>query len=467
MNARVVIVGAGPAGVRCAEALVAQGLRPVVVDESMRDGGQIYRRQPEGFRRTGETLYGSEARKAASLHATFDRLQDRIDYRPRTLAWNVAADKLHVIRDGLAEAVPWDALVLCPGAVDRLLPVPGWQWAGTFTLGGAQVALKGQACAIGRRTVFAGSGPLLYLAAAQYAEAGADVAAVLDTSTFAQSFRALPGLAAKPALLAKGAGLLAGLRRRGIPVRRGIRPVAIEGDADHGVRGFAWREGAAGARRVDCDAIALGWHLRPETQLAELAGCEFAWDALTGQWLPRVDEDGRIATPRVYLAGDGARVLGADAAEDNGRLAALAALADLGLPVDPSQPPRLRERLTHHRRFADALARAYPWPGHLAASLPDEALVCRCEGLTAGQLRETAKDPGADEINRAKALMRVGMGRCQGRYCGHAAAEVLAAASGCPPDAVGRLRVQAPVKPIAIATDPAPPPESAGRAGKP
>ena len=48
---RVLVVGAGPAGVRAAEALVAGGLRPTVVDEGRRAGGQIYRRPPDGFTR--------------------------------------------------------------------------------------------------------------------------------------------------------------------------------------------------------------------------------------------------------------------------------------------------------------------------------------------------------------------------------------------------------------------------------
>ena len=48
---RVVIVGAGPAGVRAAAALVEAGVRPIVVNEGSRDGGQIYRRQPDGFTR--------------------------------------------------------------------------------------------------------------------------------------------------------------------------------------------------------------------------------------------------------------------------------------------------------------------------------------------------------------------------------------------------------------------------------
>jgi len=35
---RVVIVGAGPAGTRCAETLVAAGIRPILLDENRRDG---------------------------------------------------------------------------------------------------------------------------------------------------------------------------------------------------------------------------------------------------------------------------------------------------------------------------------------------------------------------------------------------------------------------------------------------
>jgi bacterioferritin-associated ferredoxin len=84
-------------------------------------------------------------------------------------------------------------------------------------------------------------------------------------------------------------------------------------------------------------------------------------------------------------------------------------------------------------------------------ALPDSTIVCRCEAVTAGELRAAVRQRGAPEVNRAKAFSRVGMGRCQGRYCGHAAAELVAAASGAPIAAVGRLRGQAPVKPLSIA----------------
>ena len=172
-TARVIIVGAGPAGVRCAETLLAAGIQPIVIDENRRDGGQIYRRQPDGFTRDYTTLYGTEAAKAQDLHLSFDRLRGAIDYRPDTLVWNLTPGQLCCVSQGRHSTVDYDALILCTGATDRLMPIEGWQLAGTYSLGGAQIALKNQAVSIGHRVVFMGSGPLLYLVASQYVKAGA------------------------------------------------------------------------------------------------------------------------------------------------------------------------------------------------------------------------------------------------------------------------------------------------------
>jgi NADPH-dependent 2,4-dienoyl-CoA reductase/sulfur reductase-like enzyme len=448
---RVIIVGAGPAGVRCAETLVAAGLRPTVVDENRRDGGQIYRRQPDNFTRPYAKLYGTEAERARSLHASFEALRGRIDYLPETLAWNIFQRELHVTDQRTSRALPYDALVICSGATDRLMPVKGWHQAGTYSLGAAQIALKAQACAIGRRIVFMGTGPLLYLVASQYVKAGGGVAAVLDTSPFMRRVAALPKLMARPSVLRNGLALVAELKRAGVQVVTGITPVEIKGAPDTGVQGVVVRENRGRERAFDCDAVAMGYHLRPETQLADLARCAFRFDEETRQWLPELGEDGRTSVPGVYLAGDGVRVLGADGAEIGGRLAALAVLKDCRLPVDDDLLRRLRVEQARMDRFRQGLVQAFPWPAQQAADLPDDAIVCRCEAITAGELRRAVGALGATEANRAKAFSRVGMGRCQGRYCGHAGAEVIAHAAGVPLEQVGRLRGQAPVKPLAIA----------------
>src|SRR4051812_5305252 len=140
----VAIVGAGPAGVRAAETLARGGVRPILFDEGERPGGQIYRQPPRGAGRAAAELYGLEAAKAAAIHRVLPDLADRVDYRPRTLVWNVFQSQLDLLGpDGYGEQ-RFDRLILAPGAMDRALPFPGWTLPGVFTLGGAQIALKAQ-----------------------------------------------------------------------------------------------------------------------------------------------------------------------------------------------------------------------------------------------------------------------------------------------------------------------------------
>ncbi|MCJ8140990.1 NAD(P)/FAD-dependent oxidoreductase [Falsirhodobacter halotolerans] len=444
MTDRVVIVGAGPAGIRAAETLVAAGLRPIVVDEGARAGGQIYRRPPEGFLRPPEQLYGSEAGKAGALHATFDGLTARgaVDHLARSSVVAVADQVLHVLTPLGRREVPFDRLIVATGATDRLAPLPGWQAPGVFSLGATQIALKAQGVALGRRMVLAGSGPLLTLVAVQLIKAGAHVAAVLDTAPLRTQARGLGGLLARPRLAVRGLAMRARLGRL---YHSGVRLDRVESDGD-GPVALHWTTAGGAPRRTDCDMVGLGWHLRPDTQLAGLAGARFTYDERWAQWLPQSDLFGR-AGAGLYLAGDGLRVLGADGAEILGRLAATACLQDMGRAApDPAADLR---RLARMRRFATGIATAFPWPAEMVRQTPDATIVCRCEGITAGALR-AAVDHGGAEANRAKSLGRVGMGRCQGRFCQLAGAEIIAGHAGIPVAQVGRLRDQAPVRPAPI-----------------
>ncbi|MGY4503225.1 NADPH-dependent 2,4-dienoyl-CoA reductase/sulfur reductase-like enzyme [Bradyrhizobium sp. GM24.11] len=126
----IVIVGAGPAGTRAAEVLVGAGVQPVVIDEAPDSGGRIYQRQPNGFHRTARALYGFEATKARAIHEAFDRLRSSIDFRPRTLAWNLRPGLIDTICEGKASAVQFAQAILCTGAMDRVIPLPGWTLPG-------------------------------------------------------------------------------------------------------------------------------------------------------------------------------------------------------------------------------------------------------------------------------------------------------------------------------------------------
>ena len=438
------IIGAGPAGLRAAEQLVQAGLRPVLIDEAAQVGGQIYRQPPPALKRPAAALYGFEAGKATALFERFAALRPQIDHRAETLVWQIEGRTLHLLQGGRADTLAVDALILATGATDRVLPFPGWTLPGVVTLGAAQVALKAQASLIGPRVVFAGTGPRLYLVAWQYANAGGTVQAVLDVAPAGTRRRALPDLLARPAVAAKGAYFLARLRLAGVPVHRGVQLLRAEGHAR--VQQLQWQQGTR-LHITACDAIGFGHGLRSETQLADVAGCAFDFDPLDQAWLPRRDAMGRSSVAGVYLAGDGAAILGADAAELAGARAAQALLQDLGRPG----PAAGDAEMAPHQRFRRGLETLCPLPADWAAQAPDELIVCRCEEVTAGELRTCARDAGAAELNRLKALTRIGMGRCQGRLCAPAAARLLAHATGRSLADVGRLRSQPPVKPVPVA----------------
>jgi NADPH-dependent 2,4-dienoyl-CoA reductase/sulfur reductase-like enzyme len=449
MTLKPVIVGAGPAGVRAAETLVAHGVFPVVVDEARRWGGQIYRQPPSGFVRSKSALYGFEAKRADAVHDAMAAILQDVDYRPDTLVFGAEGGRLDLLSEGRTHTLPYGQLIVATGATDRVLPFPGWTLPGVYTLGAAQVALKFQGCTIGRRVVLAGTGPLLYLVAWQYAKAGAKVVAVLDSASLHDKLSAVPALLRQPATFAKGLYYLGWLRAHGVAVHMGARLLRAEGDER--VTGLRWSDARGEQHQLDCDAVGFGYALRSETQLADLLGCRFAHDRLQRAALPVRDAAGRSSVQGVYLAGDGAGIMGADAAEWAGERAALALLSDGGIQVDAARCRWLEARLARVCAFRHGLERAFPFPQDWALQAPDDLVVCRCEEVTAGELRRCARDTGAHEVNRLKALTRVGMGRCQGRTCGVAAAEILAQASGSTSEAVGRLRGQGPIKPVPIA----------------
>lgn len=447
-----VIIGAGPAGLACAKALVEAGLRPIVLEETSRPGGQGTRRLSAAMSSEAIRFMGRRAAAAtAAREADEDRVLAACDWRPGTLVWGIFGNHLEIVREGRHDSISYSQLMIATGATDRIMALPGWTLPGVFSLGGAQVALKNHTSFIGKRIVMAGASPLLYLAAAQYVRMGARDITIVDTARPAGKRRAAFGMAmTSPKTLLEGLQLLLELRRHRIRRINGATLVRAVG-AER-LEALDIRHPDGRLETISCDALAFGYGLRPETQLAELAGADFRFDETLRNWFPVVDDDGR-AGPRLWLAGDSTLTGGRVAAAQSGRLAALSMIASRGSEVsDTAEVRSLRSSVARLRRFQSHMAEAFPWPHEAAGDLPPDTIVCRCERVTAGEIQDAIrKVAGPAEVNRVKAITRCGMGRCQGRYCGQTLQELTAATCERPVAEVGRLRAQAPVRPIPIA----------------
>jgi NADPH-dependent 2,4-dienoyl-CoA reductase/sulfur reductase-like enzyme len=430
----IAVLGAGPAGMAAATEAARRGARVALLDESPAPGGQVYRDTPAGWRvkpdadrRAGDALRAALAETSAEV-LTGHRV------------WGLGGGPL--VAEGAApvpfriDALPADgapltlearAVVLCPGTHERIIPFPGWTLPGVLGLAAATILLKAQGVLPGRRVVVAGAGPLLYAVAAKLLKAGAEVPAVVDLAATSEWARALPALAAKPGLLLRGATWRAKLLAPNVRVLPAHRVSAAEGGvALERVRVAPL--GSGDAEEFDCDALCIGHGLVPATEATRCFRAVHAYAPEDGGWVPVLDADRRTSVTRLYVAGDGGGVRGAAAAPAAGRLAALAALADLGRI---SAPEHVRARIAPARDFrraartGGAMARMMALRPALIASIPPETVICRCEGVTRGEIEAALRD-GAEEMNQLKQFTRCGMGPCQGRVCGEAAAELVA-----------------------------------------
>ncbi|MDW5330846.1 NAD(P)/FAD-dependent oxidoreductase [Plantactinospora sp. KLBMP9567] len=435
---RLAVVGAGPAGLAAALAAAGAGAEVTVLDLGQRPGGQ-YLRQPAvpGVRPAPHSAHFADLLRQADTHPriTIHSGQQVWSAEPADGAAGGATLRLAGPAGPTTVAAP--VVVLAPGGYDRVVPFPGWDLPGVVTAGAAQALAKGQDVLVGRRVLVAGTGPFLLVAATGLASAGAEVAGVVEAAPLRRWSRHPLAVAGAPGKLAEAARHFAALRRYRIPLWRGQAVTEVVEDAA-GLRATVrrvdggWRAGEV-TRSVPVDAVCVGYGFTPSVDLAVALGCATRTDPADGSLVVTVDESGRSSVPGVLVAGEATGVGGADLAVAEGRLAGLAAAHRLGLLDDAglarSTAPVVR-RTARQRRFAAALHRVHRVPDGWTNWLRDETVLCRCEEVTVGRLRADVARYGLDDIRALKLVTRVGMGLCQGRVCGRAAACLLAVASG-------------------------------------
>ena len=274
----VVIVGAGLAGAKTAEALRAAGYhggirlvgeerhlpyeRPALSKEGLIDRpvGEKVRVHPEGWYADHE------------VELITDRPVTEVDVHARRVSLGGSAH------------LRFDSLVLTTGSAPRRLRMEGSDLAGVHQLRTVEdsTALYA-ALARGPRTVIIGGGWIGLEVAAAARSHGAEVT-VLEQAPVPM----------ERVLGARMAGvLLRAHRDRGVDVRGGVEVRALLPDGRSRVAAVLLGDGTV----LEADVVVVGVGAQPRTELAQRAGLEVSNGIV-------VDAGLRSATPDVYAAGD-------------------------------------------------------------------------------------------------------------------------------------------------------------------
>ncbi|MFZ4213760.1 FAD-dependent oxidoreductase [Pantoea endophytica] len=447
----VIIVGAGPAGMSAAIRLRTFGLSVLVVDEQPGPGGQLWR-GIEGVAGTplGQIL-GKEYESGATVAADF-RACGAV-YEPNTQVWQIEpAWHVFLRREGKTESVQAKEIVLATGAQERPAPFPGWTLPGVMPVGGAQILLKNARQIPEGPTWVVGSGPLPILYMAQVIRAGGAIEGWLDTSAPGEWRRALPWLRAAfqgRKDIVKGMLWLNQIKRSGTRRVRGVESFRALGDGRLQELEYTLTSGVT--RRVSANAVLVHEGVVPSIHVTRSLCLEHHWSDQQRCLVPTLDIWGRSSRAGISVAGDGAGIGGGLAACARGEIAAIGIALRAGLLGQESadsmaQPLKVTlNRLLGIRPMLDAL---YPPPQRLAVPA-DETIVCRCEELTAGDIRRAAAlaSPG---MNQLKAFTRAGMGPCQGRQCGYTIASIIAGEQKRQVTQQDFYRIRPPLKPVTL-----------------
>ncbi len=454
----ILVVGGGPAGLSAALSAARSEAEVLIIDENRQPGGQIYRRLPEPFRIKEPEGLGRDFSDGSALMKQVADMENRITLWTDATVWAVFDDKrIAVMRNNALVLIDARAIIVAAGAYERPFPIPGWTLPGVMTVGGAQTLIKSQRISPGKRVLLAGTGPLQLVVANQMLDAGMEVVAVADAASTRVPVRYLFNLLRRLDLLKQGFQYLFRLRKAGVQLLSSRVLKAVEGDGTV-ERAVLCRVDSRSnpmeenLKTFDVDTVCIGYGLIPDTRVTRMLGCGHHYDPMTGGWAPVFNENMETDRAGIFAAGDGAGVAGVLVAQSQGAVAGLYAAAHCGvIPRDRAEAlaESYRKELASLHPFRYAMDRMYPNRPALYANITDDTMVCRCEGVTAGEIREAIRS-GTVDPSDIKKRTRAGMGYCQGANCFPTIAMILAREFGAGPETVRNFTPRPPARPIPL-----------------
>lgn len=308
MEADVLIIGAGAAGLSCACALSEHNLNVLMVDENKWVGGQLPKQIHKFF---GSKRHFSPLR-GFKIAEELQRMM-KAELLLSTIAWSIHGRRVYCSNSNGSFSIDAKLIVLCTGAIERVFPFPGWTLPGVMTAGACQTLLNIYRVLPGKKFLLIGAGNAALVIAYQILQAQADVVAVVEREKEVTGYKVHEEK----------------IKRLGVPIYTNCRIERVYGRER--VEGARISFGDGGKKDIDCDVVVLSTGFCPQIELAAIAGCRIEYFPSLGGWTPVHNEWQCTTKEHIFVAGDAAGVEEAAVCFEEGKLAAIGCLKKLGI----------------------------------------------------------------------------------------------------------------------------------------
>ncbi len=307
------------------------GLKPLVIDENQKPGGQLIKQT--------HMFFGSKAERAGTRG--FDigielagEMEKRgietwtnspaVGYYPDgtpacrnscygELLWR--AGTVAVLRNGQLHGLKPKAVLAATGASENFVTFPGSDLPGVYGAGAVQTLMNVYGIKPGQSVLMIGSGNIGLIVSYQLLQAGVKVKAVIE---------GLPNIGGYLVHASK-------IARAGVPVL--TRHTILEATGENQVTGAViskiddkWQPVKNSEQKIECDTICLAVGLTPLTEILWQAGCQMNFVPELGGQVAWHDELMMTSIPGIFTAGDVTGIEEASTAMLEGELAGLGAV---------------------------------------------------------------------------------------------------------------------------------------------
>lgn len=445
---KIVIVGAGTAGLEAAFCLAEHGVSCTLIDAASKPGGVVNR----GAIRNTENEYTQKLSDYKEL-ITLQLSTEVVGPMDRSNQLGMLIDQKHF------SSIEYDGLLLTTGCYERATPFPGWTLPGVMNLGAAQLQIKNNLVTPGKRIVVCGTGPLLPVATEQFTNGNMDVVGMYEANTLGTYTRNASRLLRDPALLLSGLKTLSKLLLSDIDIKYGWGIVEARGDEQLEEVVVApydkdWNHDESRKITLQADCLVTGYGFVPRTELSRLLQLNHHVTQ-GGMITPVIDQYCRTSKENTYISGDAAAINGGKVASLMGRLMALTYLLDKKILPEKDYKVTVKQifsKVNRYKKFTSGFSNySFPRSG-LLGLVDEETIVCRCENVKRKALDE-ALSQGVVDLATMKMVTRAGMGECQAKICGSFCADYMR--MQLKRDDVGELKPRFPLAPVPFSAMPA------------